>query len=384
LIEKFNVRNFDSLENENFIEILENLQPVKAEYPSILMAKQRSAFLAQAENQRRGGWAAFLHAAIQKILNFTPRVPEGTMMNAFRRALIVAGVIAVAYAGILIYGNRDQAAQPVKPEPTLAELAQPVLMSPTATDEILQTTCSPESTSSICSTYGFDKNSDEATWISKSADSWIRIDTGRTAIINMVEFDKKRLDSPTGEFIVSVALSENKYKPVFDSKFDDSAETDPDSGIVRISFGPELARYVMITVSEPGTEINEVRAFAMKPPASPVPSQVSRNTKEPPVPTIKSSNTPLPTRTKTATPTSTPTPSSTSTATSTTTPLPSSTPTATYTGTPFPSSTPTATYTSTPLPTNTRVPTNTPLPTSTRLPTSTPLPTNTSPPTLMP
>ena len=389
---EFGAKNQDVFDNGKIVALLENLKPVRTEYPSILKAKQRTAFLDQAAKKRKVGWFYSLHSKIQSWVRFTSKAQAGTMPDILNRVLVLVSVIAITYVGV-VYGNRIQSppTQLIRLEPTQVQIAQPASTQATATHESTKTTsCAPDATLSQCSTYGFDLDTDQATWVSKSAKSWIKIDTGQTAIINKVEFDKKRLGGSTGEFTVSVALSENEYKLVYNSKSDDSTDVDSESETVQVSFEPELARYVLITVNEPGTEINEVRAFAVNQPPSPVPSQVIRNTKEPPLPTSTASNTPLPTRTKTPTPTNTlsptntPLPSNTPTSTPTLTSSPSRTPTTLPTRTPSPSYTPAATSTNTHLPSNTptSVPTSTPLPskTPTTAPASTPLPTRTPQP----
>ena len=110
LMEKFNVKNFNSIEhsieNKEIIEVLESLKPVRAEYPSILMAKQRAAFLDQAAKRRRVSWLETLRSAIQSRFSFTPGIsPE--MTNAIQRSLILVGVLAAVFAGIL-FGNFDR------------------------------------------------------------------------------------------------------------------------------------------------------------------------------------------------------------------------------------------------------------------------------------
>ena len=354
------------------------------------MAKQRAAFLRQVEERRKVGRIEALHSKITRGLKFIPRVPAPALANSIRNSLVLIGILAAVFAGI-VFGNPDKFTKPTELQPSQGQSAQRVPILPAATYEITKTTCTPDSALSKCSTSGFDKDPDQVSWVSKSADSWIKIDTGQTASIHMVEFDKEYLYSSSGEFTIALALTDNQYKQVFDSKSDDPTGVVAGAKTVQVSFEPELARYVLITVTDPGMVINEVRAFASILPPTSTPDQLAGNTKEPPLPSLTPSNTPLPTRTKTATPTSTPSPSNTPTATSTHTPLPSSTPTAVATNTPLPTntqlptSTPLPTSTSIPtdtsLPTSTSIPTNTSLPTYTPLPTSTPLPTNTPLPT---
>ena len=132
LMEKFSVKNFNSIEDEKIIEVLENLKPVKAEYPSILMAKQRAAFLDQAAKRRKAGRIESLRSAIRSKLSFTPKAPAGALTNAIRRSFILATIIAAVFAGIL-FGNLDQFTESARPQPTrersrnLFPLSRPLL-----------------------------------------------------------------------------------------------------------------------------------------------------------------------------------------------------------------------------------------------------------------
>jgi hypothetical protein len=390
LSEKFSVQNFRPPEDEKIIEILENLKPVRIEYPSILMAKQRAAFLSQASKRRRVGWMETLRSAIQSKPIFNSKALAASITNEIRIQFIVASILAVACVGILLYGNRDLFMALTRSHPTGGEVSQSSSIVPTATYETTKTTCKLDFTSSQCLTHGFVKGPDPASWVSNSTDNWIKIDTGQAATIHMVELDRKRLDSSKGEFTISLALSEDQYKVVYDSRSDNYAAIVSEPDTIQVSFTPVLARYIKVTVTDPGMTINEVRAFGVVQP--PPPDQVIEDTQKPPLPTVTSSNTPLPTktvtpvptRTLTATPTNTPTRTPTATPTNT----PTRTPTATSTNTPVPTNTPLPTSTpaptNTPLPTNTPVPTNTPAPTNTPMPTSTPAPTKTPLPTSTP
>ena len=208
LLEKFSVKNFHSiehvLEDENIIEILGELKPIRAEYPSILKAKQRAAFLDQAAKRSKVGWMNALQSAIRSRFNFDPEASVIPMMSVLRKSLIIVSIIAIAFAGALIGGNREQVAKVADISPTQGGISQPVAVVLTATYETTESTCTPDSTSSLCSTYGFDTGPDQESWVSKSADSWIKIDTGETATIHMVEFDKEYLGGSTGEFTLSL------------------------------------------------------------------------------------------------------------------------------------------------------------------------------------
>ena len=360
LREKFDVKYFHptehTLEDEHIIEILGELKSQRAEYPSMLIAKQRTAFLDQVAQRRRVGWIETFWSAVQSKFNLASSIPL-EVTNALQRSLVLVSVLVAVIAGIM-FGNLNRFAGPTKPHPTQGEIAQPVPNIPHAMHEITETSCTPDSASSLCSTYGFDKDPDQESWVSKTANSWIKIDTGQTANVHMVEFNRKYLGISTGKFTVSVALPGGRYTQVYDSATDDSVGADSGSETVQVSFDPVSARYVLITVTDPGVSINGVRAFGVVPPPTSTPNQIIRDTEEPLPPTVRSSDTPLP-----------PPPS-------TNTPLPP--PTAVPTNTPLPP--PTAVPTDTPLPPPTAVPTDTPLPPPTSAPSDTPLPPPTSAP----
>ena len=390
LSEKFSVNNFHFHKNEDVIEILENLKPVRAEYPSILLAKQRSAFLNQIEERRKVSWWEKLRFAFQGNLLDIPRNLVATIPREIRVQLVAASILAVACIGIFIYGNRDLVNAFTKSLRAPWEIYQSVPIKPTDTYQMTKTTCSPGFTSSLCRTSGFVKDPERSTWVSKSADSWIQIDTGQTAAINMIEMDREDTTNASGEFTISVAASDNQFKQVYDSRTDSSPETDVSQGTIQVSFEPVMARYVKITVTDPGVSINEVRAFALVQPV--VSGQATETTEEellptftatlPPSPTntlvVLPTNISLPSRTPTKTPTNTPT--STNTLTYTPTNTPTNMPTPTNTPTYTPTNTPTATST----PTNTPTPSNTPTNVPTSTPSSTGTPTNTSLPTSTP
>ena len=385
LMDRFSVKTFHSLENEKIIEILENLQPVQTEYPSILMAKQRTAFLDKAAKRRKVGWMRAFLSTFQGKFTSVPRVPTAPITNVIYRSLVIVSIIVAAFAGTLIFGNREQVSEVADIPPTQREISQPIPVDPTATLETKKTSCTPGSTSSQCSTYGFNKSPDQASWISYSTNNWIKIDTGQDATINMVELDREFAGITTGEFTISVALSDGQYKQVYDSKSDNSTGTASAPGTVQASFDPVLARFVIVTVSDPGTAINGVRAFAVLPPPSAT---------APPQPTTTSGGISVPTRTQVAVPTNTALPTRTLTSIPTNTPLPSATPTARPTNTPVPTNTPlptatsvpssTAVPTATPVPPSTAMPTATSVPPNTPLPVNTPVPSNTPVPTIPP
>ena len=239
LMEKFSVRSFHSIEstdNDKVIEILENLKPVRTEYPSLLMAKQRSAFLDQAAKRRKAGWVHSLRSAFQGVFAFDTETLAIPVMSVLRKSLVLVSIIVIAFAGAVLGGNRERTAQVADIPPTRSEVSQPVAMNPTSTPESRTTTCTPGSTSPLCSSDGFDEDPAQAAWVSNSGEGWIKIDTGQTAPIHKVELDRKELGSARAEFTISVAMTENKYKKVYDSKEDDSTAVVSDGKTIEVSF----------------------------------------------------------------------------------------------------------------------------------------------------
>jgi len=118
-----------------------------------------------------------------------------------------------------------------------------------------------------------------SSWISDSSSSWIKIDLGRTVLLNRVTIGRDRLggfdDRDPGQFTISVATSDNVYANGDDSN--DGAEytvvLDSSSlgfsGIIsgaetiQASFPPVTARYIKLTVTNVGTDIDELEAFAI-------------------------------------------------------------------------------------------------------------------------
>jgi hypothetical protein len=215
LMEKFSVRSFHSIEstdNDKVIEILENLKPVRTEYPSLLMAKQRSAFLDQAAKRRKAGWVHSLRSAFQGVFAFDTETLAIPVMSVLRKSLVLVSIIVIAFAGAVLGGNRERTVQVADIPPTRSEVSQPVAMNPTSTPESRTTTCTPGSTSPLCSSDGFDEDPAQEAWVSNSGEGWIKIDTGQTAPIHKVELDRKELGSARAEFTISVAMTENKYR----------------------------------------------------------------------------------------------------------------------------------------------------------------------------
>jgi hypothetical protein len=289
-------------------------------------------------------------------------------------------------------------------------MSNPMLPAPTSTLELAKTICKPGYLPPMCLARRFDKSSDltfqgtglaraavakdtvpgyhgiheasyindglygsGASWVSYSANSWIKIDLGQATIINMIKFGKDRLgnfiDHDPGQFTIAVALSDNvyangdstndesEYQPVYDSEAVGFTGVVSGSETVQANFKPILARFVKITVTNPGAAIDEVEIFFLDRSSSATATEKSKESHKPQATlTITASSTTRPTDTSTPIPTDTSTPIP----TDTDTPIPTDTemPIPTDSPTPIPTDTPE------PLPTSIpeSVPTDTPMP----------------------
>jgi len=398
--------------NQEVVQTLQNLKAVEAEYPAKLLTARRSAFRRQIVKANRTSVLQALRSVIQSWFVYQPKTSWMSSMRLMRTSLIIAGVAIAAFAGFLIYGNRGQLSNL---SPSQNGISQPGSVLATATPEA-KIICKPGLQPPLCLAKEFDKTRDltyvgngsarpavakdtnpadggiyraayindglygpGASWVSNSPNSWIKIDLGKTTTINTVTFGRDRLgtlnDRNPGQFVISVALSDNvyangnssndslEYSPVFDSEQAGFSGVIPGPQTVTAQFDSLAARFVKITFENPGTAVDEVEVFMLStPPLSSNPTKTKEGDG----------------RFKTATPlpTSSPRP------TETLTPVPPNTPVPTDTPTPVPSDTPVPTDTPTPVPTDTPLPppdTDTPLPvpTDTLIPFDTPIPTET-------
>ena len=403
--------------DQKVIDILDRLKAADGNYPSNLLVARRSAFVSQvARRKRAGGWQTLL-TAIQNQFAFHVAVPQNSTLTWLRTSLIVAGLFLAAFVGFLSYANRTPTTAEIPVERGMVQSGR-ILTTDTRETSII---CKPGYLPPLCLAGEFKKTQDltfqgngtarpavakdtmpgygrihqaanindgmygpGSTWISRSQDSWIKIDLGRATAINTVEFGRDRLgkynDRSPGQFVISVALyddiyadgnssnDDEEYQQVFSSEQTGFNGTISGSETVTAQFDPHMARYIKITFEKAGTAIDEVEAFMIQPPApdnnaTRPPDEGNRpdNTSTPVVPT----NTSRPADTATFVPTNTPPP------TDTATPLPTNTPTLTETTTPPPTSTPLPTRTATLVPTNTSLPPDT----------ATPVPTDPPPPT---
>ena len=370
-LEKHSVTDSSVLDEEAIIEVLGGLRQVRDKYPPLLLAKRRAIFIEQLEKHHKSDWMEIITSAIRNGF-VSIKVASRSMSSDFYRSFILVSLLTAVFAGILIFGKDSRFTAFSGTHLMEREISQPIQVTPTGSSGIKKMTCAPDSASAPCLAHGFTESPDQTSWVSRTANSWIKIDMGQIAGINRVELDRNNSGGSTGDFIISVAQADGQYQEVYDSESDNFAQPVLGMETIQISFDPVPARYVKVTVVDAGIVINEVRAFSVSIPPSP--NQSEEDTDGLPLPIVEPSGTPVPTDTRwpthTPVPTGTPTP--------TDTPLPTDTRWPTDTPIP-PTSTPTPT--DTPLPTDTQWPTDTPVPTSTPAPTDTPVPTDTRWPT---
>ena len=390
-------------QDEKIINLLGGLKSAKIEYPPKLLAARRSAFIRQVV-----GWGGIslldaLRSAIRSRLTYIPKVSLAPMMQVMRTSLVIAVIILAAFVASLM-GNRNL----FNPTPTENEISRPIPVSATSTQGLVKTICKSGESPPLCLAEGSDNKEsltfqgngvaraavakdalsgyngvhdaahvndglygNEASWISNSAYSWIKIDLGKITNINTVTFGRDRLgnynDRDPGQFTIAVALSDNvyadgnsskdsiEYTLVYDSEragFDGAVSA---AQTVQAYFGSVTARFVKITFSNPGTAIDEVEVFLVQPSLLVSDRPIERTKDRPPRATLTNipTNTPHPTSIPTDVPTRTPQPTNTPTDIPTDTPQPTNTPEPTDTSTPMPSHTPWPTRTPTDILTDT-------------------------------
>ena len=395
-----------SAENQEVVKLLGNLKSAEADYPAELLAARRSAFVRQLGTAGRMSLLDQLHAAIQRTFQPKTTTPTLSSPTGFRRlSPAIAGLVAALLIGALFLSRAEQA---LSPSPSQMTATLPSL-SPTSGDVAI-TICMPDDQTPSCPSGQLAPSQDLAdtgnglaqpavssqsgedgvhmaanvndgrnstSWVSKNADSWVKIDLGKVKTINAVSLQKGSQDtsqeSDPGQFVIAVALSDLyadgnstndhlEYTQVFRSEQTGFSGTVSDSETILTKFPPVKARFVKITFQKAGAAINEAGVFLMPPSLL-----AEQPTRKPPEESPE----------MTAPPTETSTASLVGTAMETSTTAPTDTPLPTLTSTLPPQDT------ATPLPTTTQVPTETPLPSPTDpLPSDTPVPPPTEAPAI--
>ncbi|HEX5807769.1 MAG TPA: discoidin domain-containing protein [Anaerolineales bacterium] len=406
--------------DQEIVNLFGNLKSAQAEYPPHLLAARRAAFL-----QQMGQAAAApslwdqLHGSILRIFSYRTAVPSASLPGSLRISLAIASLLLIAFVGSLLLSRMEQASQPAPSQ--VAGVPTDIL--PTGISKVALFICQRDNQTPGCPPGGLDPGEDladpgngparpavskdarvnsdgahkpayvndgrrGASWVSNSADSWIKIDLGQVRTINTVSLQKGDPGSPSentpGQFVIAVALSDvysdgdssqdyTEYAQVFHSEQAGFSGTVSQAETIRTQFPSVRARYVKITFEQAGAAIEEVGVFLVEPTAPDEQPTITL--------TAIQANTQLPTDTATATSISTDTPLQSDTAVPTLTRTPPQA--ASNTSTPLPTASPTLppADTATPVPTEV-LPSDTPIPLPTVVP-PTPMPTA-IPPVLQP
>lgn len=426
--------------DQEILRLLKKIDSAQPEYPPKVMATRRAAFKRQIALGGSISLLDALYSSIRSLFQFRTKMPMPSMqtMSMMRTSLVVAILMIAVYVGTLFRSQE----QLLSPSPTQQEVARPVpVFTDTGTAEVAKVICKPGYLPPLCLAKAAPEDHSlayagngarpavakdtlpgyggvhkpaylndglygpGASWVSNSAYSWIKIDLGKSTMIDMVTFGRDRLgnfnDRDPGQFVIAVALSDNvyadgnstndymEYTQVYDSQkagFDgivSGAET------ITATFSPVKARFIKITFANPGTAVDEVEAFMAQP--SQLADTATRRPRDETSGAVATAlpvyNSPIPAATNTLLPPPTDTARP-----ATNTPVPpTKTPLPPPTDTPVPpTKTPLPPPTKTPLPPPTdtpRPPTNTPLPPPTNTeppPADTPIPDTPVPPTPVP
>lgn len=427
-----------SSDDWKMIALIRRLKNIEQSYPPILLAARRGSLVRQTIWLKWViRWAALRCILQERLHHLTWNFPLSTL-KSMRSSLIPAGLALVMFFGFLLYGSDNLSYSKFLPSQPGTVGAGRILTADSREAKII---CKPGYQPPLCLAGEFNPSGDltypgngtarpavakdtmpgyglihqaahvndglygpGASWVSKSKNSWIKIDLGKATLINTVAFGRDRLgalnDRDPGQFVVAVALADDvyvhgnnsndelEYSVVYDSKQAGFNGKISGAETVLAQFETRAARFIKLIFENEGTAIDEVEVFLLEPPMAssrpgnePGDKQSDGNTSS----ISNPSATPLPSSTRTAVPTLTLVPTSTPTLIPTRTTVPTHTATAVPTFTPLPtdSRTPVPPPTDTPVPTNTPtdVPTDTPPPdTETPAATSTPVPANTETP----
>ena len=339
--------------DQTLLEIFRKLKALEPEYPLQLLARRRSLLKEQIADAARNSVWYVLRSSIRNLFAGWVTSHRSTSTKFARASALALGIAMFAFVAFALYGR---AIQPISPPLSLVEQFTPPDVMATATSEPV-IICKDGSEPPLCLAKEFDNSQDltyvgngkarpavakdtfsgegrthqaahlndglygpDASWVSNSPNSWIKIDLGTTTDVNTIAFGRDRLgnlnDGDPGRFVIAVATSDNVYANGNSSndeheyvKVYDSAQAGFDGKIsgaetVVALFETKQARFIKITFENARTAIDEVEAFVTKP------SIIAREpTKAPPrdevppnVSTPLPINTPLPTETATAVP----------------------------------------------------------------------------------
>ena len=372
-----------SAEDQEIGKLLGILESAQVEYPPDLFAARRTAFLRHLESKK----ASILW---EELRVFTQRIFP--LPGLVRISLVLGSLIAAVWIGSLVLRGAEGSVRP-----SLSQAAAAPTNILPVTGEVAIIICKPGEQTRSCPSgelaasqdladsengaaqpaVSKDARSNEegahraayvndgregASWVSNSADSWIKIDLGQVRTINRVSLQKGSLgssyDNNPGQFVIAVALSDvytdgdssndyEEYAQVFRSEQTGFSGMVSHEESIQTQFPPVKARFVKITFEKAEVAIEEVGVFMIQPP-----ELAEQQTRTSAVDKPDITSTPLVTDTPSSAATQTATPLSTGTQPWTATTMP------TLTNTPLLSDTPTA------LPTNTSRPsaTSTPVP----------------------
>ena len=378
--------------DQEIVTLLGTVRSTQVDYPAGLLPGRRSAFVRQIESAGHPSVADGFRLFLQRIFQSGTKNPALSPAGFMRLSLVTASLIAA-----LFLRSWFTHSQPILPASPVQAARTPTSVLPTRTSEAASASCQADDQTSSCLPEKWESGQDMAdpgngaahpavsndaypvhaasyvndgrgstSWVSKGANSWIKIDLGQTRTINTVSLEKGQLasayhDDPGG-FVISVALSDvyadgdsqgddQEYAQVFHSEGADASDTVSDARLISTHFSPVEARFVKVTFERQGAAIQEVRVFMA---AAPVLADQPTRTPRPARPGI----TLTPPPTNTLLPTATSVPSETSVPADTPTDMPTTTavPSQTPTNLPDPSETPTELPTDTPPPADTATP----------------------------
>jgi hypothetical protein len=339
--------------DQEIVNLLGNLKSVHVEYPPQLLAARRSALLHQMERTRRVSFLDEFRVSLRRIFQSRTTIP-----TVMRISLGVASLIAAVLMGSLLLPRAQQSFQPI-PLDAAAAPTQP--LSPGAVGGAI-IVCKPYEQTPSCSPGELDPSLDlansgngaaqpavskdarpnpdgvhraayvndgrgGASWVSNSADSWLKIDLGKVTTINTVSLQKgsagSYAENNPGQFVIAVAVSDVyadgdssedfvEYAQVFRSEGMGFSGTVSQEETIRTQFSPVQARFVKITFEQAGAAIEEIGVFMVQPPVlserpTQSPSKDPAETTATPMHTITAS----PMDTAASVPTSTPLPTDT-------------------------------------------------------------------------